>query len=165
MSSPHNMPYLVVLLIFCCSQPRAFVAEECTRSVLSDVSVHTYNILSWLIPCLFFYLLSRSLMFLDVIFSILSRIFSHHSYHSSYVSICFNITSDLFMLFLFTIWKITAFFLSCTNHHHQPPPLEAARPISRYFPRVSEKLVLAAAAEELERAPPRQVGKSSLREI
>jgi len=35
--------------------------------------------------------------------------------------------------------------------------LRPAVPISRYFPRVSEKLVLAAAAEELERAPPRQV--------
>lgn len=35
--------------------------------------------------------------------------------------------------------------------------LRPAVPISRYFPRTSEKLVLAAAAEELLRAPPRQV--------
>jgi hypothetical protein len=34
--------------------------------------------------------------------------------------------------------------------------LTISRPISRYFPRTSEKLVLAAAAEELLRAPPRQ---------
>lgn len=53
---------------------------------------------------------------------------------------CFKITSDLF----------------CTNPT-TPSSVEASRPISRYFPRVSEKLVLAAAAEELERAPPRQV--------
>ena len=69
---------------------------------------------------------------------------------------CLKITSDLFILFLFSIYSFMS-FLSCTNPT-TPSSVEAApRPISRYFPRVSEKLVLAAAAEELERAPPRQV--------
>lgn len=61
---------------------------------------------------------------------------------------CFKITSDLF----------------CTNPT-TPSSVEAPRPISRYFPRVSEKLVLAAAAEELERAPPRQVPRDTFFEI
>lgn len=61
---------------------------------------------------------------------------------------CFKITSDLF----------------CTNPT-TPSSVEAPRPISRYFPRVSEKLVLAAAAEELERAPPRQVPRETFFEI
>eukprot|EP00438_Fugacium_kawagutii_P029980 Skav217707 [mRNA] locus=scaffold2294:138870:140455:- [translate_table: standard] len=40
---------------------------------------------------------------------------------------------------------------------NRTPGTPVPRPISRYFPRVSEKLVLAAASEELLRAPPRQV--------
>lgn len=109
------------------------------------LGLHCPHILSWRIPC-FFSICSHDLWcFLDIyVECLIYRIFSHHL---SIFIMCFKITFDLF----------------CTNPT-TPSSVEAPRPISRYFPRVSEKLVLAAAAEELERAPPRQVpGKRSLK--